>query len=93
MARLPPDTGEEEFSLLVSSYGLVGESFLVASEVTGAGKGYGLVRYKCSQAAAQARHLLDNKTVRGFSVQVRPRTMQLPSIAQANICIICMNIN
>ena len=93
VARLPPDTGEEEFSLLVSSYGLVGESFLVASEVTGAGKGYGLVRYKCSQAAAQARHLLDNKTVRGFSVQVRPRTMQLSSIAQANICIICMNIN
>ena len=70
VARLAPDTEEEEFSQLVSSYGVVGESFLVVSEVTGAGKGYGLVRYKCSQAAAQARHLLDNKTVRGYSIQV-----------------------
>ena len=71
VARLPPDTREEEFSKLVSSYGVVGESFLVVSEVTGAGKGYGVVRYVCSQAAAQARHLLANKTVRGYSIQVR----------------------
>ena len=77
VARLAPDTEEEEFSQLVSSYGVVGESFLVVSEVTGAGKGYGLVRYKCSQAAAQARHLLDNKTVRGYSIQVSQREISL----------------
>ena len=70
LARLPPDTEEEEFRQLVAAYGVVGESFLVVSEVTGAGKGYGVVRYLCSQAAAQARHLLDNKTVRGYKIQV-----------------------
>ena len=71
VARLPPDTEEEEFRQLVGGFGLVGEAFLVVSEVTGAGKGYGVVRYLCSQAAAQARHLMDNKTVRGYNIQVR----------------------
>ena len=76
VARLPPDTEDEEFRGLVAAYGLVGEAFLVVSELTGAGKGYGVVRYLCSQAAAQARHLLDHKTVRGYNIQVRPHTHQ-----------------
>jgi hypothetical protein len=36
------------------------------SELTGASKGYGLVKYLTNEAAAQARHLLNGKEVRQF---------------------------
>ena len=39
--------------------------------MTGQSKGYGMVRYSCSQAAAQARHLLDNRQVNGTKIQVK----------------------
>ena len=38
--------------------------------MTGQSKGYGMVRYSCSQAAAQAKHLLDNRQVNGTKIQV-----------------------
>ncbi len=37
--------------------------FLMISEVTGESKGYGLVKYISSEAAAQAKHLLTGKEV------------------------------
>ncbi len=37
--------------------------FLMISEVTGESKGYGLVKYITSEAAAQAKHLLTGKEV------------------------------
>ena len=85
VARLPLEMKEEEFSSLVASYGRVAGAFLVTSEVriqvfklilsisfkvTGKSKGYGMVRYSCSQAAAQARHLLDRRQVNGVNIQV-----------------------
>ena len=70
VARLPLSITEDQFQGLVSSYGRVGQCFLVVSEVTGQTKGYGVVRYQCSQAAAQARHLLDGRVINGYTIQV-----------------------
>lgn len=70
IARLPLDYTEDEFTSLVSSYGRVKASFLVCSEVTGESKGYGLVKYHTSEAAAQAKHLVNGKEVKGWTVQV-----------------------
>ena len=70
VARLHVSMTEAEFHNLVSSYGRVGQCFLVCSETTGVSKGYGVVRYLCSQAAAQARHLLDGKLINGVKIQV-----------------------
>lgn len=39
------------------------------SSDTGRSKGYGLVRYECSQAAAQARQLLDGRQCGGNTLQ------------------------
>ena len=93
VSRLAPDTEEEEFRQLVAGYGLVGESFLVVSEMTGAGKGYGVVRYLCSQAAAQARHLLDQKTVRGYNIQVRGITSLVQSLPGENLAKLTFRLN
>jgi hypothetical protein len=41
----------------------VAACFLMISEVTGESKGYGLVKYISSEAAAQAKHLLTGKEV------------------------------
>ena len=47
----------------LAGYGRVAACFLMISEVTGDSKGYGLVKYLSSEAAAQARHLLNGKEV------------------------------
>ena len=71
VARLPVHVTDDQFRELVSSYGRVGQCFLVVSERTGGSKGYGVVRYHCSQAAAQARHLLNGRHFCGNNIQVR----------------------
>merc|ERR1712123_407060 len=58
-----------EFTTLVSGYGKVRSCFLMCSEKSGESKGYGLVKYFSNEAAAQARHLLDGRDVRGFTIQ------------------------
>ena len=63
MAKLPLSYSDEEFFNLASAYGKVREAFLMISERTGDSKGYGLIKYVSSEAAAQARHLLDGRTV------------------------------
>ena len=65
VAKLPLSYTDEEFFNLASAYGKVREAFLMASERTGESKGYGLIKYVSSEAAAQARHLLDGRTVPG----------------------------
>jgi len=69
IARLPLDFSDQEFTTLVSGYGAVRSCFLMCSEVSGESKGYGLVKYCSNEAAAQARHLLDGRDIRGFSIQ------------------------
>jgi len=69
IARLPLDLSDQEFTSLVSGYGKVRSCFLMCSEKTGESKGYGLVKYCSNEAAAQARHLLDGRDIRGFSIQ------------------------
>jgi len=69
VARLPLDLSDQEFTTLVSGYGKVRSCFLMCSEKTGESKGYGLVKYCSNEAAAQARHLLDGRDIRGFSIQ------------------------
>merc|ERR1719483_299166 len=69
IARLPLDLSDQEFTTLVSGYGKVRSCFLMCSEKTGESKGYGLVKYCSNEAAAQARHLLDGRDIRGFSIQ------------------------
>jgi len=69
VARLPLDLSDSEFTTLVSGYGKVRSCFLMCSEKTGESKGYGLVKYCSNEAAAQARHLLDGRDIRGFSIQ------------------------
>ena len=63
VAKLPLSYTDEEFFNLASAYGKVREAFLVVSERTAESKGYGLIKYVSSEAAAQARHLLDGRTV------------------------------
>jgi hypothetical protein len=69
IARLPLDLSDPEFTTLVSGYGKVRSCFLMCSEKSGESKGYGLVKYCSNEAAAQARHLLDGRDIRGFSIQ------------------------
>lgn len=69
IARLPLDLSDQEFTTLVSGYGKVRSCFLMCSEKSGESKGYGLVKYCSNEAAAQARHLLDGRDIRGFSIQ------------------------
>ena len=54
----------------MSGYGRVRAAFLVASESTGESKGYGLIKYFTSEAAAQAKHLLNGKEIGGHIIQV-----------------------
>ena len=63
VAKLPLDYPDDEFVNLAGAYGKVREAFLMISERTGQSKGYGLIKYVSSDAAAQARHLLDGRTV------------------------------
>jgi RNA recognition motif-containing protein len=65
VAKLPLSYSDEEFFNLACAYGKVREAFLMISERTGDSKGYGLIKYVSSEAAAQARHLLDGRTVTG----------------------------
>jgi len=69
IARLPLNLSDDQFQSLVAAYGKVKSSFLMISERTGESKGYGLVKYFSNEAAAQARHLLDGRDVRGFTIQ------------------------
>ncbi|QQP39030.1 Uncharacterized protein FKW44_019784, partial [Caligus rogercresseyi] len=61
LAKLPMSLSEPAFQILVASYGKVKEAFLMISERTGESKGYGLIKYMSSDAAAQAKHLLDGR--------------------------------
>lgn len=63
VAKLPMSYTDEEFFNLAAAYGKVREAFLMISERTGESKGYGLIKYVSSEAAAQARHLLDGRSV------------------------------
>lgn len=63
VAKLPLTYTDEEFFNLASAYGKVREAFLMVSQRTGESKGYGLIKYVSSEAAAQARHLLDGRIV------------------------------
>jgi hypothetical protein len=48
---------------MTAGYGRVAACFLMISERTGESKGYGLVKYLTSEAASQAKHLLNTKEV------------------------------
>ena len=58
MAKLPLTYSDEEFFNLASAYGKVREAFLMISERTGESKGYGLIKYVSSEAAAQVIRLI-----------------------------------
>ena len=75
IARLPPNFSDAELDTLVASYGRVKAAFLVVSELTGESKGYALVKYMTSEAAAQAKQLLNGKNVKGFTIQVKIRSI------------------
>eukprot|EP00095_Tigriopus_kingsejongensis_P002316 snap_masked-scaffold347_size200506-processed-gene-0.11 protein:Tk02316 transcript:snap_masked-scaffold347_size200506-processed-gene-0.11-mRNA-1 annotation:"ribonucleoprotein ptb-binding 1-like isoform x2" len=66
VAKLPLDYTDDQFMQLAESYGRVKEAFLMISEHTGESKGYGLIKYLSSDAAAQARHLLDGRVINSY---------------------------
>ena len=70
VARLPLSMTDAELVSLASGYGRLKAAFVVCSEVSGASKGYGLVKYETSEAAASARQLLANKVIGGDRIEV-----------------------
>ncbi|CAB4069220.1 unnamed protein product [Lepeophtheirus salmonis] len=68
VAKLPNTLTESSFQSLAASYGKVKEAFLMISEKTGESKDYGLIKYMSSDAAAQARHLLDNREIDSYTI-------------------------
>ncbi|CAL4073764.1 unnamed protein product, partial [Meganyctiphanes norvegica] len=64
VAHLPCEFTDDDLSALVAALGEVSHCFLMLSETTGEGKGYGFVEYVTKEVALQAKACLDGRELR-----------------------------